>query len=51
MGHMADYSKGECLRVAKLLQGRIDAGDVERLKRRSVPVARHGWNSPDDATP
>jgi hypothetical protein len=33
MGLMEDFSKAECLRIADLLQARIDAGKVERLSR------------------
>ena len=33
LGHMKDYSKGECLRINKLLNVQIAAGRVEKVAR------------------
>ena len=33
MGLMKDYSKAECLRVAKILDRRVKDGKVEKLSR------------------
>ena len=32
-GHMKDFSKSECLRVAKLLQSKVKNGNVTRVNR------------------
>jgi len=32
-GYMQDFSKGECLRVNKLLKQQIEKGNVEQVKR------------------
>jgi hypothetical protein len=33
MGHMQDFSKGECWRVAKELSRRVQAGQVRKVSR------------------
>ena len=33
MGHMEDFSKGECLRISTLLKKRIEAGTAKKISR------------------
>jgi hypothetical protein len=33
MGHMKDFSKGECWRIAKELKKRVAAGEARKIKR------------------
>jgi hypothetical protein len=39
-GFMKDFSKGECLRVHKLLMAKVEAGDVEKTARGLYKITR-----------
>lgn len=38
MGHMKDFSKSECLRVATELRKRVEAGDARKIKRGTYAI-------------
>jgi hypothetical protein len=49
MGLMEDFSKGECLRVAGLLNKQIEAGSAKKLSRGVYTAVYPDHVAPDEA--
>ena len=50
-GYMQDFSKGECLRVNKLLKQQIEQGNVEQVKRGRYRLIVEDAGSIDETVP